>query len=236
VTLTQTGTPILYRMWGEDMVQTQPSSASAISISSSSATDTNKSITVYGTVSGYPDYEVIVTNATNGTTSVSGTKSFTNVERVTKDSSTSGRITATSNSGAVTVAVLPVGDTTAGIVYRKVQLWPLPQGSSTINVRYYKEIYRLVEDGDVHELGQDFDEAIILLSTAKIKYQDSQKEGDRFLAMYKDEIKSLKPVNADKIDHLTRLTKPSGYSSGNDMVTANLSYRQLGGAYGRIWR
>ena len=33
-----------------------------------------------------------------------------------------------------------------------------------MNVKYYKDAYRLVNTGDVHDLGQDFDEAIILLS------------------------------------------------------------------------
>ena len=106
------GTPTHYRQWGEDCVIEQPYAASVLRVTSSSASDTSKSITVFGTVSGYPDYETITTNASDGTTAVSGTKSFTSIERVVKDSSTVGRITVDSNSANVTVAVLPVGDAT----------------------------------------------------------------------------------------------------------------------------
>lgn len=234
VDLAQTGTPVAYRMWGENMVITQPTSASVVTIASSSSTDTSKTVTVFGTVSGYPDYEIITTDASNGTTSSAGSKSFSAIERIVKSDSTTGRITATSNSGAVTVAVLPVGDTTSGILYKKIQVWPLPQGTETINVQYYKDVYRLVNDGDVHELGQDFDEALILLSVAKIKYQDSQKEGDRFIALYQDEIKSLKRVNVDKIDHFKMLRKPGALGGASDYFTRGINYSQLGGNYGPI--
>lgn len=221
-------TPELYRMWGEDMVIAQVLEPSVITISSSVSSDTNISVTVFGIVSGYPDYEVITTNASNGTTAVAGSKSFSLIERVVKGSSSTGRITVTANSGNTTVAVLPVGDTTAGIMYRKVQLWPLPDRVMPINIHYYKDPYRLVNDNDVHELGKDFDEAIILLSTAKMKYDQGQKEdGDRFLALYGDELRSLKKVNTDKLDWFPKLHR---YDSGdrNPMIHSNLSYRQTG--------
>lgn len=232
---TQRGTPVLYRMWGNDMVLAQPTTASVITIASSSSSDASKSVTVFGTVSGYPDYEVITTNALNGTTASAGSKSFSSVERIVKDATSAGRITATANSGNVTVAVLPVGDTTAGIQYSKAQIWPLPDDVFDIKVQYYKDCYRMVNDGDVHELGQEFDEALLLLATAKIKYQDNQKEGDRFFSLYTDEIKSLKRNNVDKIDHLVKLRRPS-QSAVKDILNRNVSYGQLGGQYGPTWR
>jgi len=230
---TRKGTPVAYRMWGEDMVLAQPASASVMTISSSSSSDVSKSITVFGTVSGYPDYEVITTNASNGTTTTAGSKSFTSIERIVKDSSTVGRITVTANSAAVTVAVLPVGDTTAGILYKKAQLWPLPDDVFDIKVQFYKDPYRLVNDGDVHEFGQEFDEAIILLTVAKLKYQDNQKEGDRFIALYQDEIKSLKRTNVDKIDHFKTLKRPN-QGKKLSLLQRNVTYAQLGGNYGPI--
>ena len=178
-----TGIPTHYRMWGADMVSEQLREASVLRITSSDSDDTNIGITVFGTVSGYPDYEVITTNSGNGTTAVSGSKSFTSVERVVKNGSTEGRITVDANSANTTVAVLPVGDTTGGIVYRKIQLWQIPTSAFEVNVQYYKDPYRLVNDGDVHELGQEFDEAIILLSTSKLKYEQDQNEGDKFFAL-----------------------------------------------------
>lgn len=227
-----TGTPTHYRTWTTDMIKTQPTSASVVSIASSSASDTNISITVFGTVSSYPDYEIITTDSSDGTTAVSGSKSFSKIDRIVKNSSSVGRITATSNSAAVTLAVLPVGDTTAGIIYRKVKLYPLASSAFTMNVYYYKDVYRLVNDGDVHELGQMFDEAIILLSTAKIDYQTSKKEGDNFFALYQDELRYLKRNNVDKIDWFPKLMKPGESSMNNPMLHPYLSYKQAGANYG----
>jgi hypothetical protein len=227
------GTPTEYFAWAEDMVLRQPNSAAVMRIASSSSADTSKDVTVYGTVSGYPDQETITTNASNGTTVVSGSKLFSKVERVVKDASTTGRITVDTNSAAVTIAVLPAGDGTAGITYKKVRVWPVPDNVFPMNVWYYKMPWRLVNDDDVHELGQDFDEAIILLSVAKIKYQNNQKEGDRFLGLYKDELTSLRKVNADKLDFLDELKTAEQSRKYNPRIANGLlDYRQLGGQYG----
>lgn len=229
--LTQGDKPTHYRMWGEDMVLRQPNEGSVVTVVSSSSSDTSKNITVFGTVSGYPDYEVIQTNSTNGTTSSAGSKSFTSIERVVKDSSTVGRITCTTNSGNVTVAVLPVGDSTGGILYKKVSLFPLPDSIYDINVLYYKDPWRLVNDGDMHELGQEFDEAIILLSVSKLKMETNQDEGAKFFSLYQDEVRNLKKHNVDKPDFLLKLKRP-GETVGTPMLHKSLSYLQLGGSYG----
>jgi len=136
-----TGTPTHYRMWGSDSVLEQLKSASVVSVVSSSASDTAVSVTVYGTVSGYPDQETI---ACNGTNAVNGFKTFTSVERIVRNNSCVGRITVTANTGNTTVAVIPTGDTTDGVLYRKVQLYPLPDAVFPINVHYYKDVYLLV--------------------------------------------------------------------------------------------
>lgn len=226
------GTATDYFVWAEDMVLRQPNEASVVRIASSSSSDTSKDVTVFGIVSGYPDQETITTNASNGTTAVSGSKSFSKVERIVKDASTVGRITCDTNSAAVTIAVLPAGDGTAGITYKKARLWPVPDVVYPINVWYYKMPWRMVNNDDVHELGQEFDEALILLATAKIKYQDNQKEGDRFLALYQDELKSLRKNNADKLDFLNTLKSHEQSPSRSRNFNGLLSYSQLGGQYG----
>jgi hypothetical protein len=224
--------PTHYRMWGEDMVIEQPKEASVMRIASSASGDTSIGVTVFGTVAGFPDYEIIITNASNGTTAVSGSKSFQKVERVVKNASTTGRITVDCNSANTVVAVLPVGDTTGGILYRKIQLYPLPSTAFDMNVQYYKDVYRLVNDGDIHELGQDFDEAIILLATSKIKGESEIKQGtETFFSMWQDEMKSLKKTNADKIDWFPTLRKPQR-SYKDALIHPTLSYRQVGANYG----
>ena len=224
------GIPTHYKMWGENMVKEQPLAAGALRVYSSDADDKSISITIFGTVGGYPDYEVIATNASNGTTATSGSKSFTYVERVVKNAVTEGTITIDANSANTTIAVIPVGDTTAGILYHKVQLYPLPNSAFDINVWYYKDPYRLVNDTDVHELGQEFDESIILLATAKMRFESNQEEGDKWFALYKDELKSLKRTNVDKMDWFPKLDSVILRSTSS--VHPFLSYQQIGTYYG----
>ena len=231
IDLTSESTPTHYRMWNQNMVIDQLFEASVITISSSAAADTSVPVTIFGMVSGYPDYEVILTDSSDGTTDSAGSKSFTSVERVVKGASSTGRITATANTGNATIAVMPVGDTTAGINYAKVKLYPLPNSVFPINVYYYKDPFRLVNDSDVHELGAQFDEAIALLAVAKIQYASSKDDGDKFMALYQDEVRSLRKHNVDKMDWFPTL-RGRNWGSGDIMVHPQLSARQVGAYFG----
>lgn len=222
-------TPTHYHMWDVDTIIAQPTSASVFTIVSSSASDTTQKVTIFGTVSGFPDSEII---NLNGTTNAVGSKTFSYVDRMTKNGSTVGRVTITSNSGGTTNAVLPTGYQTDSIRYKKVQVFPLPDSAFPIQVYFYKQPFRLVNDGDVHELGDSFDEAIILLSTAKVKYESNVEEGTRFLQMYSDEIKSLKDFNVDKLDWLPTLLRPGSQGFYSKRINRFLSYANLGGSYG----
>ncbi len=221
-----TNIPVNYRMWGMDSTLEQLKSPSVITLSSSSSTDTSIAVTIFGTVSGYPDYEIINTNGSNGTTSVAGSKTFSSVERITKNANTTGRITCTANSANVTVGVLPVGNTTTGPNYAKIQLYPLPNTVFPINCFYYKLPYQLVNDGDISELGEEFSEAIILLATAKLKAEQNQSEDADYFRFYTDEIESLKKVNVDKIDWAMELKRPRG--SASNLYTGVFSPIQTG--------
>jgi hypothetical protein len=229
--------PTHYRMWGEDMILKQLNQPSVVTVVSSIVTDTTIPITVFGMVSGYPDYEIIYTDTGNGTTTSTGLKTFQSVERISKGTASVGRITASGNSGNDTLAVMPVGDISAGILYKKVQLYALPLYAQPINVQYYKDPYRLVNDNDIHELGQEFDEALILLATSKLKAeQNLNTEADRFLILYANELSSLRGSNCDKIDWFPSLKRP-GQSGNQDMLTGgNLLYRQAGPNFGRSSR
>lgn len=308
-----TNIPVSYRMWGVDAAIQQPISPSVMTISSSSASDTNIAVTVFGKVNGYPDYEIITSN---GTTSVSGIKSFSSIERVVKNQVTIGLITINSNvktntyvfnvsgittppvvgniytnnainftityvyvvgqpgsmtgtftmtgsgapstSGTVTrssgtgdstisfssytkqqviVSVLPVGMTTTGPMYTKIQVYPLPNWIFPIYINYYKLPYQLINPGDVPELGEEFSEAIILLSVAKMKAeQNLAQDAMDFMQMYQDEIKSLKATNLDKIDWKAALKRP-GEDGSYDQFTGGIRFGQIGGSgqYGGSW-
>lgn len=219
-----TNVPLGYRMWGCDSSLEQPKQPSRLTAISNSNTDT-AAITWFGTVNGYPDYEIV--NLTAGT-SVSGVKLFSNIDRITKNNNTTGLITITSDGGNTTVGALPVGNTTTGPQYTKVQLYPLPYKVFPINCLYYKQPYKLVNSGDIHELGEEFDEAIILLGTAKMKAeQNLLQDSQNFMTMYKDELVTLRRTNTDKIDWYPKLQAPKG--NYWNAWTGGLRYASIGG-------
>lgn len=228
VILSRKSIPTHYRMWGENTVMAQVPSATPLTIVSSSNTDTAVKVTVFGQVAGYPYYEIVTLG---GTTSTNTAYEFDSVERVSKDSASAGQITVTSSRGSYTVAILPAGDATNTVKYSKVQVYPLPNRVFPINVYYYKDPYRLVNDNDIHDLGQAFDEAIILLSVAKIKYQEGQAEGDRWMVLFQDELANLRKTNVDKIDWTPVLQRPQ-QSDPDPYVTKNLKFSQAGPYYG----
>lgn len=88
---------------------TQPSSASSISCVSDSSSDTTQSITIYGVVD---NNRIIETVELNGTSSVSTDNSFLEIISVKKSSETTGTVTLTSNSGAVTNCTLSANELT----------------------------------------------------------------------------------------------------------------------------
>lgn len=225
-------TPELYRMWGEDWVIDQPRAASVLTVSSSSSADQAKKITVFGTVSGYPDREEIITNASDGTTAVAGLKSFSKVERISKEASLTGRVTVTADSANTTVAVLPTGNTTAGILYKKISVYPPPTTANVFTVQFYKEPYRLTEDSDIHELGGDFDELLIELSVSKLQADQSKKDADTFFAYYSNQLKILRRKNADKLDYLPTRQRPYSTSKSFSGQHRYLGFNQLGSKYG----
>ncbi len=131
---TATGNPDYYMLFEYAGVSTQPTSASVITVASSSTSDTTQSVLVRGVVSGQEDYELV---NLNGTTSVATTKQFTSVRSISKSAATAGRITCTSNSGAVTVLVMgPLEKTTK---LKKVRFYPTPSSSLTATFKHFKE-------------------------------------------------------------------------------------------------
>ncbi len=105
-----------------------------------------------------------------------------------------------------------------------------------MNLQYYKDPWRLVNDGDVHELGDEFDQALIYLSIAILKYENNMDEGDKFAVLYKDELRVLRRTNVDKLDWLPRLLRPR-----DNIFPANLpgphrflAYQQVGADFGPI--
>lgn len=143
-------------------VYTQPTAASTLTVSSSSALDIGISTRVYGIVNGFNDSETITTHATDGTLGVSGTKQFTKVYGWVKASTTIGVLTL--SAVPTTIAQIPTGEQTLESRYFSIKFWPIP--SSVVNVYYYykRKQYQLIDDNDFSILSDDHDNAILLLA------------------------------------------------------------------------
>jgi len=136
------GTPEQYSIL-EDKIQNQPTSSSILTIVSSSASDTTQSIFVRGISSGSETYETV---ALNGTSSASTTNSYTRIISISKDTVSSGIVTATSNSGAVTIVSISPVITTP--FFKKIAFHYVPASVITISIPYYVKPSPMIDDND----------------------------------------------------------------------------------------
>lgn len=127
----------------ESSCAAQPTSASALSIVSSSASDTG-TVFIKGTLS--TGVEVVETVTLTGTTPVASANSYTGVVQASKNAISVGTITITSNSSAVSIAVL--GPRQMQARYRILHLYYIPSATTSIVVRYKKRVLPLVNDYD----------------------------------------------------------------------------------------
>lgn len=144
---TTTGDPEFARLFEMVGVETQPTSASTITVVSSSASDTTQTVLVKGLVSNEVDYEEF---ALNGTTQVTGSKSFSQIYAVSKSDVTVGRISVKSNGATVTNTTLAPQDTT--IRLRVLRLYPISANTTTITIKCFglaPELTRAYEDTEI---------------------------------------------------------------------------------------
>ena len=144
---TTTGNPEIARLFEMVGVETQPTSASAVTVASSSASDTTQTVLIKGLVSGQVDYEEL---ALNGTSQVTGSKQFSEIYAVSKSDVTVGRISVLSNGATVTNATIPTQDKVVRM--RRLRLYPIPSSTLTITVKCFglsPELTRAYEDTEI---------------------------------------------------------------------------------------
>lgn len=127
----------------EDTVRTQPTSASVIAVVSSSASDTTQTVLIRGIVSGVETTESVTLT---GTTPVNSVNSYTRVKAVSKSAKTTGYVTLTSNSAAVTIAVLAPKILTSYCT--KIGFHYVPSSVVTMAVPYHIKPLPMTEDYD----------------------------------------------------------------------------------------
>lgn len=144
-----TGRTPWFRFGAVNPVAAQPTSASVLTLVSSSASDTggSKAITIYGTASGALTSETLTPT---GTTPVVGSTAFQRILGVTKGAAWVGTLTMTSNSGGVTnLTLLPVE---LGRTYQTIELFRLPTAPDVIEYRFFRQPRKLVLDNDIPDI------------------------------------------------------------------------------------
>ena len=144
----------------EDTVKAQPTASSALAIVSSSTADTTQSILVRGISGGV---ELTETVTLNGTTPANTANSYTRVKGISKSAVTAGKVTVTSNTGAVTLTVLPPKVTESR--YKLIKLHYVPITAITISLPYIikplpmteNNDYPIIDIADLIEIGAEAD-------------------------------------------------------------------------------
>lgn len=153
-----TGRTPRFRYGPTQCVAAQPSSASVVTLVSSSAGDTGsgKAITVYGISSGVYTSEALTPT---GTTPVVGTTSFTLILEVTKAAAWAGTMTMTTNSAAVTPLTLLPAE--YGRTYQTIEFLRTPNSVDTIEYRFYRQPRKLVNDNDIPNIPQSHAQLLV---------------------------------------------------------------------------
>lgn len=138
-----TGNPEFYMLWENAGVESQPTSASIISFSSNNAGDTTQKIMIRGLVGGVEDHEVI---SLNGTVTVNSTKQYSSIYSISKSDYTSGLVTVTSNSGAVSVLLFGPLEKTVRI--KMVRFYSTPSSTLTVTMKHFKQPFVPTQDFD----------------------------------------------------------------------------------------
>lgn len=151
------GTPWFYSEYGIENVKAQPSSAVEVRIVSNSASDTAEKVRINGTVDGVEDTELL---SLNGTTVVTGSKQFTNIQSVIKDNTTVGKVTVDLNDASNTeIAVF--GPAQLDVYYQPIYLTPVPSDARSIRVRYIRQPRHMVNVEDMPDLPKPYHELVL---------------------------------------------------------------------------
>jgi hypothetical protein len=127
----------------EDTVMAQPTSSSALAITSTSSADTTQTILVRGISGGIETTETVTLT---GTSAANTTNSYTRIKGISKSAVTTGKVTITSNSAAVTVAVLAPKVTESR--YKLIKLEESPSPAISVAVPYITKPMPMTENND----------------------------------------------------------------------------------------
>ena len=202
---TSSGTPRSYWPYGTRGVQTQPTSASAITFVSDDTADTTGRMI---RVMGFNGSDVLIDEqkTLNGTTSVSTTsnadRTFESVESIVKSTTTgvtiAGNVTVTA--GATTLGIIPFWMKSAN--YQWIELYPKPDAAVTYTVLATMRKPDLVRDDDWPQFDEDYHRLLIVGPGSELlpKTGNNALGGKMFqeYQMLKDQFKSTQNRRPNK--------------------------------------
>ena len=164
-----------FTLWGTQPVQAQPTSASVVTIVSTSASDNTaaKAVIVRGETTNGIETETITPN---GLTGVAGTKSFSTILNVTLTANWAGTLTMTSNSAAVTNLKLVAGE--KGREYQQLRLLYLPS-ADTIEYQFFRKPSPLTNENDILDIPYPHGKILVWDTLLLMAAYDNQVEGNR---------------------------------------------------------
>uniref|UniRef100_A0A6H1ZAS1 Uncharacterized protein n=1 Tax=viral metagenome TaxID=1070528 RepID=A0A6H1ZAS1_9ZZZZ len=181
----------MYKVW----VSAQPTAASVLAVVSSTA-DT-ETVRVRGLVSGV---EVVESVTLTGTTAAntSNTYDANGVISITKKTTT-GTITVTSNSAAVTnISLLP---TEKGKTHWKVRVHKVPDAAYSIPYTFFRTPWDFSgSESDRIPFDETFDDAFILLATAILQKMDNKDQWKDNWTLAMGMIEEVKDNNYFSVD------------------------------------
>lgn len=154
-----TGQEYLYTIRGFSPVQNQPTSASVLSLVSSSASDVTSYIV---NIQGLNGSNILVNESVTltGTTPVATTNSYTKVLALSKNLNTNGTVTITSNSGGVTNVV--IAPKNRAISHPVVFLFNYPDGTGPLYYDFTIKLPDITDDNDISLIPEQYHDAIEL--------------------------------------------------------------------------
>ncbi len=167
-TPTDEGDPIHWAYVEQSEVQATNTSG-AVSITSSSSSDSGINVSIKGKVSGVDRYEVL---SLNGTSTVTGALTYDadSIESINLESKCTGVVTVTT--GSVTIASIP--PSLQRILCPRIRLWYVPSETLTIPYIYYQRFNKPVNDSDIIDLPDNALKALI----SGVEYYGHKNNGD----------------------------------------------------------
>lgn len=157
--VTRTGAAYRFELRGVSPVQAQPTSASALTLSSSSASDSSaQQVKVRGETANGIEEETIACGS--GGAAATGTTEFTKILRVTKTGDAwNGTLTLTSNGAAVTN--LKLFSSEYARFYQQLYLLQTPTTAETVEYLFTRQPSPLVEDNDVPDIPPPYQDILV---------------------------------------------------------------------------